>query len=986
MAPDSSSKASGSIDLQIFRELASLGTTPSDRDVARKFLAVWDDPRDLIRFVFGARFYQHRTGPIWSHLKRRFPTRWQFVHWVYGGQPGRLSAAYKDQSWLHTASQSDTLAAMVDSLLKEVKPRYPWMWRRTLYGYAYGQNRGAGKYTRKVIHPHKGKRRVLYVPHKPLARVQKALLRHILNPAQEALPVYVMGGRASKDGQQNEFGIFQNAAAHVGQGFIASLDVRDFFPSVRLADVVRALRELSCPALRDQEGSPLSWTADAATFVARLVTRRGRLPQGAPTSPAIANLVFSRFDERIRDRLGNGFVYTRYFDDLTISVSERDAHAKGLTSPHAFRDHVANVISQVLSRSSFRLNGQKTRCGRCADGVVVTGLRVDSARVNVSRPLRRHTRAILHRIESRHHGFVATAIRNYDNSRFFETRFDAHRDSHRDERRRLSAERMAVMAVRNLCGDLKIEVPGQVTSQNGRRIAKDVELHEGKQAYKDVAYLLSRAWQLQLSTDSDEGHVVFRDADGRTVARLRCDRNDGFFLLEKKAAFACMELWHQLNGLWSGMNPRSHEAVFRNIHIFREKLRESLDRISIPRDPRPPKDPVTPPKDGEIISVENSPAGEMKRNAGPLWNLLIAFRDMSDARRPLPAAVAAHRGTFTLPVSSMTDLAIWMQACRAIVNATCELLPAAERRASSVWQTLCILDDRLSGNRGAVYEVERKAVKDGCYRAGLKGFRYDGDIRSLPDEVAGWIQARLVSGMRKILDDSLGTFREQGRETWRKTVHRNADATPMHRRVEAAKQRLCEAVGAALWKTTGKPTFHEGAVELLTTNLESYFSEPSEAAPHVVLDAIWAFGDGVCGAIAEQLSGDEASISETARTRLSKKPGMAEAAHQSLRLLLREELLVEAGRDAAVLAVIQVMRNWHSHDDKTGKHDDWVRMVTYVAKALGRRCDLDEATVKARGQRNFAIATDLPLTPFEAMEAMLVICDRVADAIGPLVP
>lgn len=986
MAPDSSSKASGSIDLQIFRELASLGTTASDRDVARKFLAVWDDPRDLIRFVFGARFYQHRTGPIWSHLKRRFPTRWQFVHWVYGDQPGRLSAAYKDQSWLHTASQSDTLAAIVDSLLKEVKPRYPWMWRRTLYGYAYGQNRGAGKYTRKVIHPYKGKRRVLYVPHKPLARVQKALLRHILNPAQEALPVYVMGGRASKDGQRNEFGIFQNAAAHVGQGFIASLDVRDFFPSVRLADVVRALRELSCPALRDQEGSPLSWTADAATFVARLVTRRGRLPQGAPTSPAIANLVFSRFDERIRDRLGNGFVYTRYFDDLTISVSERDARAKGLNSPHAFRHHVANVISQVLSRSSFRLNGKKTRCGRCADGVVVTGLRVDSARVNVSRPLRRHTRAILHRIESSHHGFAATAIRNYDNSRFFETRFDAHRDSHRDERRRLSAERMAVMAVRNLCGDLKIEVPGQVTLQNGRRIAKDVELHEGKQAYKDVAYLLSRAWHLHLSTDSDEGHVVFRDADGRTVARLRCDRNDGFFLLEKKAAFACMELWHQLNGLWSGMNPRSHEAVFRNIHIFREKLRESLDRISIPRDPRPPKDPVTPPKDGEIVSVENSPAGEMKRNAGPLWNLLIAFRDMSDARRPLPAAVAAQRGTFTLPVSSMTDLAIWMQACRAIVNATCELLPAAERRASSVWQKLCILDDRLSGNRGAVYEVERKAVKDGCFRAGLKGLRYEGDIRSLPDEVAGWIQASLVSGMRKILDDSLGTFREQGREAWQRTIHRNADAIPMHKRAEASKQRLCEAVGAALWKTTGKPAFHEGAAELLTTNLERYFSEPLEAAPQVVLDAIWAFGDGICGPIVEQLTGDDTTISESARVRLRKKLGTEDSANLPPDLLLREELLVEAGRDAEVLDVIQVMRNWHSHDDDTDKHGEWVRIVTYVAKALGRRCDLNEDAVKARGQRNFAIATDSPLTPFEAMEAMLVICDRVADAIGALVP
>jgi hypothetical protein len=101
---------------------------------------------------------------------------------------------------------------------------------------------------------------------------------------------------------------------------------------------------------------------------------------------------------------------------------------------------------------------------------------------------------------------------------------------------------------------------------------------------------------------------------------------------------------------------------------------------------------------------------------------------------------------------------------------------------------------------------------------------------------------------------------------------------------------------------------------------------------------------------------------------------------------VREELLVEAGRHAEVLDVIQAMRNWHSHDDDTGKHNEWVRIVTYVAKALGRHCALDGDAAKARGQRNFAVASDLPLTPFEAMEAMLVICDRVADAMESLIP
>ena len=1009
MSSHASSVARGPLDLRIIRSLSSIGAEPSKREEVRKLLASSDDHREMIRLVYGARYREHRTGPIWAHLRRRFPTRWQLVHWVYGDQPEKLSAAYKDRSWLSTASQSDTLVVLVERVLRAAKARYPWMWRRTLYGYAYGQARGAGKYTRKVIHPHKGKRRVLYVPHKPLARVQKSLLRLVLNPAQESLPAYVMGGRSTRDGQSNQYGIFRNAAAHVGQGFIASFDIKDFFPSVRLGDVIQALRSISISAMSDNEGSPLPWTLDSATFVARLVTRRGRLPQGAPTSPAIANLVFGRHDVGICESLGPGFLYTRYFDDLTVSMSLRNARAKGLTTPAEFRAFVENVITHVLSRSSFRLNPKKTRCGHCADGVVVTGLRVGSDRVNVSRGLRRSTRALLHRIDSIDHGFVATALRHYDSSRFFDTRFDPRRDSHRDGIRRLSAERMAVMAVRNLCGELKIEIPGQVTFEGGRRISRDPELHEGKQAYRDVAYLLSRVWQSHLNTETDEGHIVFRDAAGQIIARLRCDRNDGFFLQEKKAAFASMELWHQLNGLWAGMNPRSIEAVFRNIHMFRDRLRKSLDSISMPRTHRPPE-PVTVPDNGEVITLESSPAGEMKRHVGPLWNLLIAFRDAENAPQPIPPAVAALVSNFKAPVTGIVELATWLQTCRAIVNATCGVLPAGHPQGSSTWKTLCILDDRLSGRRGAFYDEERAAVKASWFRVQPRSPRYEGAIQSLPNEVAAWMQASMVYGMLKSLEESMGTLREQGRESWRKTVCRNADVTSLDKKAEICKRRLCEAVGAARWMTTDQPVLNEGAVEKLAKNLEEYFREPSESAPQVVLEKIWAFGDSIFGPIVEQLCGDGAAISETARVRLGKKirkgdtlrtpdnasnEGNADAASPGVSreekelpivLLLREELLVETGRHADVFDVIQFMRNWHSHDDDQGKHDEWVRLIKYVAKALGRHCDLDNATVSARGNRNFATAADLPLTPTEALEAMLVICGRVAEAMETLVP
>ena len=999
MTSDLSNSTSGPLLVEMMELCSRIGKDSLQRDFARKRLAELD-PNVMVRLAYGSRYRKYRIGPFWKYIIKEFPTPWQFVHWVYKDDSEKLSAAYKDRSWLKVASKSDTLAAVVDRLLGEVKPRYKWMWRRTLYGYAFGQSRGADKYTRKVIHPYKGKRRVLHVPYKPLARVQKALLRLVLNPAQDTLPRYVMGGRSSGDGQRGQFGIFQNAAAHVGQGFVASFDIKDFFPSIRLSDIVQALQTVPCAAI-DDNGSPMPWTDDSAVFVARLVTRRGRLPQGAPTSPAIANLAFRHYDEIIRDRLGADFVYTRYFDDLTVSISAHDARANKLETVSRFRDHVAKVISQTLTHSSFRLNGRKTRCGDGTAGVVVTGLRVDSVRVNVARSLRRKTRALLHRIESTSHGFTATALHYYSNSCFFDTHFHERHDCHRDDTRRLSTERMAVMAVRHLCGDLKIEIPSSVVFEGGRRIAKDVELHEGKQAYRDVTYLLSKVWQLHLSTDSDEGHVIFRDADKRIIARLRCERNDGFFLLEKKSAFACLELWHRLHGLWSGMNPCSHEAVFRGIHEFREQVRRSLDRVSIPREQHRPV-LITPPKDEEIITLDTSPAGEIHRNAGPLWSLLSAFRDVADVRSELSPSVAGGVSTFKTPITTIDEFAQWLQNCREAVKAMCTMLPSEEK--DSIWYTLQILDDRFSGKRSAFYDVEKVNIRSASFKFNhQKVPRYDGAIRLIPVGVAAWLQARLVLGMRQSLQDSLNTFRNEGREAWLKKVDRNSDTDSIEKRVTKGKQRLVAAIGAARWKTTNKPLVSAKAFQLLSDNLEKHFRMPLEEAFQVVFDELWAFAAAVFGPICEQLRGDDATVSDVARERLIKQfgqsgsvsptggpPGTSDldplSTSATLSQQLQEELFVEIGKSEEVFKMLQLMRNRHSHATDRGKHVEWVRLIRYVAQALGRYCDLEVATVKARGETNFSYATDLPLSPLEAVEVMITICDRLIHALENLVP
>ena len=339
----------------------------------------------------------------------------------------------------------------------------------------------------------------------------------------------------------------------------------------------------------------------------------------------------------------------------------------------------------------------------------------------------------------------------------------------------------------------------------------------------------------------------------------------------------------------------------------------------------------------------------------------------------------------------------------------CKMLPSEEK--DSIWYTLQILDDRFNGKRSAFYNVEKVNISSASFKFNhQKVPRYDGAIRLIPVGVAAWLQARLVLDMRQSLEDSLNTFRNEGREAWLKKVDRNSDTDSIEKRVTQGKQRLVAAIGAARWKTTNKPLVSAKAFKLLSDNLEKHFRMPSEEALQVVFDALWEFAAAVFGPICEQLRGDDATVSDVARERLIKQfgqsgpvsptggsPGTSDSEPlstsatrvpnaPSLGLLLREELVVEIGKSEEVFKILQRMRNWHSHATDSGKHEEWVRLIRYVAQALGRYCDLEVATVKARGETDFSHATDLPLSPLEAVEVMITICDRLIHALENLVP
>jgi RNA-directed DNA polymerase len=221
-------------------------------------------------------------------------------------------------------------------------------------GYLRACSNGSGKFYRRfTIAKRSGKSRQIAEPLPTLKRVQKWICEHILEVVPPARYAKAYVSKSS---------IRENARFHVRQSRVVLIDIKDFFPSVQSQRVYRLFREFG-------------YTRSVSAMLAGLATLDGSLPQGAPTSPAISNLVCRRLDHRAGAFcVKRGWRYTRYADDIAVS---------GEVEPAA----VILAIRQMLADDQFEMNTEKTRVMRSCQRQVVTGVVV-----NASRHARRETR------------------------------------------------------------------------------------------------------------------------------------------------------------------------------------------------------------------------------------------------------------------------------------------------------------------------------------------------------------------------------------------------------------------------------------------------------------------------------------------------------------------------------------------------------------------------------------------------------------------
>jgi RNA-directed DNA polymerase len=236
--------------------------------------------------------------------------------------------------------------------------------------------RSPERYYRRFTIPKKsGGERTILAPRSFLKAVQYYILRFVLE--SQPFSAFTMGFVRGR-------GIVHNARLHVGSAFVLNVDIQDFFGSVTLAQVRR---------LYDRLGFPVS-TADA---LAQLCTFHGSLPQGAPTSPALSNLVFADADRTIAELAGESqLTYSRYADDLSFSGA------------HPIRKSLPSELSRLLAGHGFRLNPAKTRFAGPGQAKYVTGL-VVNVRPQVDRRTRRKLRAMFHQAQAQPDQFRSRA-------------------------------------------------------------------------------------------------------------------------------------------------------------------------------------------------------------------------------------------------------------------------------------------------------------------------------------------------------------------------------------------------------------------------------------------------------------------------------------------------------------------------------------------------------------------------------------------------
>jgi RNA-directed DNA polymerase len=341
--------------------------------------------RDVISFL--------RGDPGLVEAACKYGHQIKILHWITGSQP--MQPVPAAQKW--AVPRIETLGDLAEWL--EVSPS-ELSWFSDLKGLGYKRPQARLEhYHYRVLGKASGSIRLIETPKPRLKDLQRRILFGILDqvPSHSAVHGFVKGRS-----------IQTFAAPHVGQRVVLRMDLENFFPSfagVRVqsffrtigypetvADLLGGLATNAVPrntwrdAIKQPDRAPGLTLGPGELWHVQSTYGRPHLPQGAPTSPSLANLCSYRVDCRLSGLAESaGAIYTRYADDLAFSGGEGFAGRV---------EHFATYVAAILGEEGFTVHHRKTRIMRQSTRQHLAGL-VTNQRINVKRAQFDRLKAIL---------------------------------------------------------------------------------------------------------------------------------------------------------------------------------------------------------------------------------------------------------------------------------------------------------------------------------------------------------------------------------------------------------------------------------------------------------------------------------------------------------------------------------------------------------------------------------------------------------------
>lgn len=232
------------------------------------------------------------------------------------------------------------------------------------------------RYSTFHISKKNGQPRIIEAPIPPILEMQRdlaAVLQEVYRP------------RASVYGFIAGRNIVQNASQHSDRRWVLNIDLKDFFHSIHFGRIAAILR-----------GWRFGFPPQLAETIAHVCCTKGRLPQGAPTSPVVSNIATDVLDKEMAEfsRI-QGCKYSRYCDDISISTDKWRFPTSMVQVLPGARPRVAPPLEALIRRRMFEVNHDKTRLQDARNHQDVTGITVNDF-PNVTRRRVRQVRAMLH--------------------------------------------------------------------------------------------------------------------------------------------------------------------------------------------------------------------------------------------------------------------------------------------------------------------------------------------------------------------------------------------------------------------------------------------------------------------------------------------------------------------------------------------------------------------------------------------------------------